>query len=156
MFIVTKNQKLYSKYMSIFSELFGRRENRPDSSAIKTPRGVTILAVDNNPQLPTAEFRTLDLIGQAEFAGNLKKLRLAPGKVTIWVALEKVSEEFVRVLLVGEDGRPGAEVGRVAKKHLAYALAYTHEGSVAGFGVLNKYRDGDVSLTVGDPKWRGH
>ena len=142
--------------MSIFSQLFGRRGERPGAGPKKTPRGVTILAIDNNPQLPTAEFRSLELIGQAEFSGILKKLRLDAGKLTVWVALEKTSDEIVRVRLVGEDGLPGAEVGRVAKKHLPYALAYTHEGSVAGLGVLNKYRDGEVSLTVGDPKWRGH
>jgi len=142
--------------MSIFSDLFGRQESRDGSVWVGTSRGAKALPADAEPRIPTAEFRALELIGQSEFSGNLKKLRLDPGKVTIWVALEKVSDDLVRVRLVGEDGLPGAEVGRISKKHLPYALAYTHEGSVAGLGVLNKYRDGDVSLTVGDPKWRGH
>ena len=116
----------------------------------------SILGIEVQPKIGTAEFRALELVGQAEFAGNLQRLHLNPGKQTIWVALEKVTDEFIRVRLVGGDGLPGFEVGKISKKHLPYALAYTHEGPVAGYGVINKFLDGSVSLTVGEPKWRGH
>lgn len=117
---------------------------------------IEFLTVDKVPPIVTAEFRKMDLINASEFNNVYQNLYPKLGQTVCWLTLVQRPDSSVAVhLCVGEKGI-GPQVGRVAKKHLTYAQAVAFEGPIAGLGTLHCNLYGEVSITIGDPKWRGY
>jgi hypothetical protein len=117
-----------------------------------TFRSITSSAPQAN--LPTEFFRQMDVVNVQEFADNFGPYRTEIGKHMAWFTLNKINDELVNVHLSFPGDFPGPQVGRIAKKHLQYALAYTSSGPVCGRGFWDVGFDGFVSFQLRDPDWK--
>ena len=117
-----------------------------------TFRSITTSAPQAN--LPTEFFRQMDVVNVQEFSENFGPYRTEIGKHVVWFVLNKFNDELVNVHLSFPGDFPGPQVGRIAKKHLRYALAYTSNGPVCGRGFWDVGFDGFVSFQLLDPDWK--
>jgi hypothetical protein len=117
-----------------------------------TFRSITTSAPQAN--MPTEFFRQMDVVNVQEFSENFGPFRTEIGKHVVWFTLNKINDDLVNVHLSFPGDFPGPQVGRIAKKHMQYALAYTSNGPICGRGVWDVGFNGFVSFQLRDPDWK--
>ncbi len=117
-----------------------------------TFRSITTSAPQEN--LPREFFRTMEVVQVGDFSENFNQFATEVGKHIVWFLLNPISDDLVNVHLSFPGEFPGPQLGRIAKKHLPYALAYTSKGPVCGRGTWSVEIDGWVSFGLRDPDWK--